>query len=38
MAAVVIQLFVPVGGAAFRGKVEDIPERFDGADVARVLA
>src|SRR6478736_2940712 len=34
---VVFELLVPVGETAFGREVEDVPERFDRADVPRVL-
>ena len=37
MATVIAQLFIPVGGPSAGRKVEDIPDRIQGAKVTRVL-
>ena len=37
MAAVIAQLFIPVGRPSAGRKVEDIPDRIEGAKVTRVL-
>jgi len=38
MAAVILHLLVPVFGTPFGGQIEDVPKRFERADVAGVLA